>query len=188
MVTARMLQNARLSAALQGAAVRGQHTTLPSPDTTKSSTKGAARPTLLGSSTTAMASSFESTRLGGGSSGGSTATTPSSTKKQKARPGKPPVSREGFERILAVCQLPYSRTWADAAYELCLGEVAVKGESGAAATDIVAIVAASAIGVSGRGKGDGKKGKVIRTREQFWAAFGSALVGASEDCDDLLCG
>lgn len=92
------------------------------------------------------------------------------------RAGDPPVSREEFERILAVCDLPYSLTWADATYELCNGEVGVQGE-----------VEAYGGYVDGKVKKK-KKRKVVRTREQFWAAFGAALVSAGDDCDDLLCG
>lgn len=89
--------------------------------------------------------------------------------------GDPPVSREEFERILAVCDLPYSLTWADATYELCNG--------GGGQGEVEAY--------GGYGEGNAmkkKKRKVVRTREQFWAAFGAALVSAGDDCDDLLCG
>ncbi|CAM9759100.1 unnamed protein product [Scytosiphon promiscuus] len=179
MVAARMLQNARLSAVLQGAAAREQHTTLPETKTTKASAKGVARSALPGSSTATMATAaaYESpdatNQSGGNISGGGGIVKPKSTKKRTVGTRKPPVSREAFERTLAVCQLPYSLTWADAAYELCLEGMAPKGEAGVAAAGDAA---------------KSHKGKVGRTREQFWASFGAALVGASEDCDDRLCG
>ncbi|CAM9341265.1 unnamed protein product, partial [Ectocarpus sp. 13 AM-2016] len=91
------------------------------------------------------------------------------------RAGDPPVSREEFERILAVCDLPYSLTWADATYEMCNGEVGVQGE-------------VEAYSGYGEWKAKKKKRKALRTREQFWAAFGATLVSAGDDCDDLLCG
>lgn len=91
------------------------------------------------------------------------------------------MSREEFERVLAVCNLPYSLTWADAAYELCMGEVGTKGE-------VETTTAMAAMGSYGTGKAKIKKRKIVRTREEFWAAFGAALVEAREDCDDLLCG
>lgn len=189
MVAARMLQNARLAAVLASAAAREQHTTVPAPDA--KTILGTARYLSSGSLTAASAASESaaSTKPGGGGSSGGGITKPNNIpKKQMGRNGKPPVSREDFERTLAVCQLPYSRTWADAAYELCLGEVALKGEADATGATGAAIVAAGNVGASGRGKAKSKRGKVVRTREQFWATFGAALVGVSEDCDDLLCG
>lgn len=43
-------------------------------------------------------------------------------------PPPPPVSREDFGRIVGLCLLPYSLTWADAIYGVCLGEGGVEGE------------------------------------------------------------
>lgn len=95
----------------------------------------------------------------------------------------PPVSREEFGRIVAICLLPYSLTWADAIYGVCLGEGGVEGEDK----------------TGGSGGGDGgkenekkkkkmkKKGSVVRTRDAFWRGFGAELERAGDDCDDLLC-
>ncbi|CAN0577506.1 unnamed protein product, partial [Ectocarpus sp. 12 AP-2014] len=108
-----MLQHARLAAVLEGTAARGHP---PHPSSSSS-------PGYPNSSSTAMTKASSSTATGGSISLGG-----GSDSKKTRRAGDPPVSREEFERILAVCDLPYSLTWADATYELCNGEVGVQGE------------------------------------------------------------
>lgn len=66
-------------------------------------------------------------------------------------PPPPPVSREEFGRIVGLCLLPYSLTWTDAIYGVCLGEGGVEGEEGAATSGAD----------SGKAK---KKGKVTKVR------------------------
>lgn len=60
---------------------------------------------------------------GGGSSVGD-----DRRKKKEIGDPPPPVSREEFGRIVALCLLPYSLTWTDAIYGVCLGEGGVEGE------------------------------------------------------------
>lgn len=203
-VAARMLQNARMTMQLEGAAMGAggaQEHPLPSSSVTGiaknvSTTRAAAvakrspatHPSKGSASATAapvVTSTALTTKNHGGGVG-------NGKMNRRRRAGEPPVSREEFERILAVCRLPYSLTWADAAYELCLGEVGDKGNVEASSSAIVASAFAAGSHVSGssygKGKDKNKKRKVYRTREQFWASFGAALVGAREDCDDLLCG
>lgn len=201
-VAARMLQNARLSSLLEGAAagaggVHG-HPLLPSSslsDVTKNASAARAAALAKVSSTTpaskasasavvvARTASTIATDAGGAGNG---------KKKSRRRVGEPPVSREEFERLLAVCRLPYSLTWADAAYELCSEELGDKGKVESSSSTIVAAAATSESHGSGssfgKGKDKNKKRKMYRTREQFWASFGEALVRARDDCDDLLCG
>lgn len=179
-----MLHHARLSALLEAAAAAGQSRPLALSDiainpigaVSKVLTVNRPRAAAAGASTALV-----KTAHGAGGEG--------SAQRQPRKPGDPPVSREEFERILAVCNLPYSLTWADAAYELCMGEVMTKGEADAAAAKAAAMAAMGSYGGLGEGKSKRKKKKkIVRTREEFWAAFGAALVQAREDCDDLLCG
>lgn len=184
-VAARMLHNARLSTLLEGAAAAGQPQPLALLDIARNPTAAVAKASILnrpGAAAAAGASTASAKTSDGGVGGDGNA------RIKRRKPGDPPVSREEFERVLAVCDLPYSLTWADAAYELCMGEVGTKGEAEAAAANAAIMAAMGSSGTYGRGKTHSKKRKVVRTREEFWAAFGAALVEAREDCDDLLCG
>ena len=109
------------------------------------------------------------------------------SKRGGEKPGEPPVSREEFERVLAVCRLPYSLTWAAAAYELCMGGREYKAEEETVAAYATSMVAMGSQGIVGS-KNKKKKRKFVRTCKQLWASFGATLVGAREDCDDLRCG
>lgn len=178
-----MLHHARLSALLEGAAAAGQSQPLALSDIAINSIgavpKGSAvsRP---GTTAAGASNALVKTAHGFGER--------SAQRRQQRKPGDPPVSREEFEHVLAVCDLPYSLTWADAAYELCMGEGMTKREAAAAAANTAAMAAMGSYGLVGKGKSKSKKRKIERTREEFWASFGAALVEAREDCDDLLCG
>eukprot|EP00752_Nemacystus_decipiens_P001572 g1533.t1 len=181
-VAARMLHNARLSTLLVGAAAAGQSQPLTLSDIAINSISAVSKASTLNKPGTAAASAntaLVKTTHGVGEG---------SAQRHRRKPGDPPVSRKEFERVLAVCNLPYSLTWADAAYELCMGEVMTKGEMEAAASNAATMAAMGSYGSIGKGKAKSNKKKIERTREQFWAAFGAALVEAREDCDDLLCG
>ena len=182
-VAARMLHNARLSALLEGgAAAAGPPLPLALSDIAIDPVEAVAKASTRQRSG-AAASGASTALITAADGGGGT-----HARKNQRKPGDPPVSREEFERVLAVCSLPYSLTWADAAYELCMGEVGTKAEAEAAAANAAAMAAMGSSGAFGKGKSKSKKRKVSRTREEFWAAFGAALVAAREDCDDLLCG
>lgn len=177
-----MLHNARLSALLEGVAAAGQPLPLalsdiavdPAGAAAKASTRHKSKAAASGASTASVKAA----------DGGDDR----QAQRRQRKPGDPPVSREEFERVLAVCNLPYSLTWADAAYELCMGEVGTKAEAEAAAANAAAMAAMGSSGTHGKGKSKSKKRKTLRTREEFWAAFGAALMAAREDCDDLFCG
>lgn len=206
-VAARMLQNARLSLLLEGVAAGapGVHGhPLPSTslsDVAKNFSSAGATVAAAGAKSSSPVPPSKPSSSAAAPAATSTALTikadrvgdvHSKKKKNKRGAGEPPVSREEFERILAVCRLPYSLTWADATYELCSGEVGDKGKMEASSSAIVTAAAAAGshggAGSYGKGKDKNKKRKVYRTREQFWSSFGAALVGAQDDCDDLLCG
>lgn len=180
MVAARMLHHARLSALLEGAAAVGQPLPLALSDVANNPNGAAKASPLSNAGGFAAGASTALVKMAGGTGGDGNA------HREERKPGEPPVSREEFERVLAICCLPYSLTWADAAYELCLGEVGSKGEADAAVANAAAIAAMGSYGTYGKSKT--KKRKIKRTCEEFWAAFGAALVEAREDCDDLLCG
>lgn len=74
-------------------------------------------------------------------------------KKARGGPPPPPVSREEFGRIVGLCLLPYSLTWTDAIYGVCLGEGGVEGEEAAVTSG------GGGVGDSGKAK---KKGKVAK--------------------------
>lgn len=157
----------------------------------------AQQPSLTSSSSTTTVKLAKSQKSGRGASADSpkaidsgTITTTTSggggrEKREKEASGSglpPPVSREEFGRIVAICLLPYSSTWADAIYGVCLGEGGVEGEEGAAGS--------GGGSSSGKEKGNKKKqknGSVVRTKEEFWRGFGAELERAGDDCDDLLC-
>lgn len=86
--------------------------------------------------------------------------------------GGKPVSRNEFGCAVDACLLPYSVAWADAMYEACLGEADVAENSDETH--------------NGEG-GKKRRRKIVRTQEEFWAAFGEALESALDDCDDILC-
>lgn len=178
-----MLHHARLSALLEAATAVGQPLPLTLSDTAITPTEVVAKvSTLNRPEAVAAGASTALVKIAGGVGG------KGNTLRKQRKPGDPPVFREEFERVLAVCCLPYSLTWADAAYELCMGEVGTKGEVETAAANATAMAAMGSYGASGKAKAKSKKRKIVRTCEEFWAAFGATLVEASQDCDDLLCG
>lgn len=187
-----MLHNARLSALLESAAAAGGHQLPASLSDVANNPSGAlakitppmkAGALVAAGSAAATAAVVRVDGGGGNDGGGGGGDVGKQARRRKA--GEPPVSREEFERVLAVCRLPYSLTWAEAAYELCMGEAGSKVEEQTAAAYAAAMAAMGSQGALGAKK---KKRKVTRTCEQFWASFGAVLVGAREDCDDLLCG
>eukprot|EP00903_Cladosiphon_okamuranus_P016531 g15251.t1 len=182
MVAARMLHHARLSALLEGVAAAKEPLPLSLSDIAGISVGAAAKASTRHRSG-AVASGANTALVKHADSGGGC-----QTQRKYKKPGDPPVSRHEFERVLAVCNLPYSLTWADAAFELCMGEVGTQAEAEAAAASAAAMAAMGSSGTYGNGKSKSKKRKILRTGEEFWAAFGAALAAAREDCDDLLCG
>lgn len=183
-VAARMLHNARLSGLLESADSGAKPMPLTLSDIANNPNGAVAKVSSLNRPGAAAAgASTALVKIADGAGGGQ-----GKAQRKQRKPGDPPVTREEFERVLAVCCLPYSLTWADAAYELCMGEVGAKRELGAAAASAAALGAMGSYGAYGKGKAKNKKRKITRTREEFWAAFGAALVNAREDCDDLMCG